>query len=190
MEGFVMGIWNTKKIGDEKYTWWYTLWSSGHTKKDEIRSAVDGYSQEVKEYIKRCQKCKELRNFTQTTLHSWPKKVEPSSPMNMDHAYITGVGLLSILVDWPEVIRVPDKKSSTVKQILRVIFSRNGIPKTLVPDNAPEFCDEDLSLWLEKIGYKSYKTPPCHPQSNGLTERMAQTIKTGLKACSRAKRKK
>ena len=39
----------------------------------------------------------------------------------MDHTYITGVGLLFILVDsfsgCPEVIRVPDKKSSTIKHI-------------------------------------------------------------------------
>ena len=39
-----------------------------------------------------------------------------------------------------------------IKQILRVIFSKNGIPKILVSDNAPEFCDEDLNLWLEKKG--------------------------------------
>ena len=35
----------------------------------------------------------------------------------MDHTNISGVGLLLILVDsfsgWPEVIRVPNKKSST-----------------------------------------------------------------------------
>ncbi len=78
-------------------------------------------------------KCKELRNFTQTTLHSWPREVEPWSRVHMDHAYITGVGLLLILVDsfsgWPEVIRVPDKKMSTIKQILKIIFSRNGNQK-------------------------------------------------------------
>ena len=111
----------------------------------------------------------------------------------MDHAYITGVGLLLILVDsfsgWPEVIRVPDKKSLTIKLILRVIFSRNGIPKTLVPDNAPEFCNEDINLWLEKIGCKPYKTPPYHPKSNGLAERMVQTVKIGLKTCSQQKEK-
>ena len=60
----------------------------------------------------------------------------------MDDAYITEVGLLLILVDSfsgrPKVIHVPDKKSSTIKQILRVIFSINGIPKTLVSDN-PNF---------------------------------------------------
>lgn len=29
---------------------------------------------------------------------------------------------------WPEVIRVPDKRSSIVEQILRVIISRNEVP--------------------------------------------------------------
>ena len=46
---------------------------------------------------------------------------------------LTRVELLLKLVDsflgWPEVVRVPDKKSPTIKQILRVVFSRNGIPK-------------------------------------------------------------
>ena len=85
---------------------------------------------------------------------------------------------------------MPDKKSSTIKQILRVIFSINGIPKTPISDNTSEFCDEDVNLWLEKIGCKPYKTPPYHPQSNGLAERMVQTVKMGLKACSQQKEKK
>ena len=101
----------------------------------------------------------------------------------MDHAHITRVRFLSILVDsfsgWPEVIHVPDKKSSTIKQILRIIFSRNGIPKTLVSDNEPEFSDKDLNSSLEKIGCKPYKAP----------ERMMQTVKMGLKACSQQKEK-
>ena len=113
--------------------------------------------------------------------------------MHRDRAYITGVRLLLILVDsfsgWPEVIRVPNKKNFTIEHILRVIFSRNGISKPLVSDNASEFCDEDLNLWLEKIGCKPYKTLPYHPQSNGLAERMVQTVKMGLKACFQQKEK-
>ena len=111
----------------------------------------------------------------------------------MDHAYITGVGLLLILVDsfsdWPEVIRVPNKKNSSIKQILRIVFSRNGIPKTQVSHNAPGLCDEDLNLGLEKIGCKPHKTLPYHPQSNGLAERIVQTVKTRLKACSQQREK-
>ena len=116
--------------------------------------------------------------------------MEPWNLMHMDHAHIIRMGLLLIIADsfsgWPEAIR---KKGSTIKQILRVIFSRNGIPKTLVSDNAPEFGDEDLSLWLENIGCKPYMTQPYHPQSNGLAERMTKTVKMGLKACSQQKEK-
>ena len=69
------------------------------------------------------------------------------------------------------------------------IFQKQHI-KTLVSDNAPEFCNEDLNLWLEKIGCKLYKTPPYHPQLNRLVETMVQTLKMGLKACSQQKGKK
>ena len=154
-------------------------------KRIKLEAWCPGYSC-VEEYIKRCKKCKELRHFTQTTFMARKSGA-------MDHACITRVGLSLILVDsfsgWPEVIRVPSKKSSTIKKVLRVIFFGNGIPKTLVSDNAPEFCDKDFNLWLEKIGCKLYKTPPYHPQSNGLTERMVQTVKIGLKACSQQKEK-
>ena len=147
----------------------------------------------MEEYIKRCKKCKGLKKFTLTTLYSWPKEVKLWSRMHMDHTYITGVGHLLTRVDsfsgWSEVICVPDKKSSTIKQILRVIFSRNGIPKTVVSNYAPEFRDEDLNLWLEKIGCKPYKTLPYHPQSNGLAERMVQTVKMGLKHVLSKKKK-
>ena len=77
-----------------------------------------------------------------------------------------------------------DRKATTVRQILRMIFARNGVPKTIVTDNAPEFCDESLVLWLRKIECMPYKTSPYHPQSNGIAERMVQTVKMGLKAFS------
>ena len=68
--------------------------------------------------------------------------------------------------------------------VLNRITFRNGPPKTLVSNNAPEFYDEDLNLWLDKIWFKSH-----HPRLNGLTERMVQAVKMGLKACSLQKDK-
>lgn len=97
-----------------------------------------------------------------------------------------GIGLLLIIVDaysgWPEEIRVPDCRASTVKHALRCVFSRNGVPRALVSDNAAEFADQELCAWLERIGCQPVKAPLYHPQSNGAAERMVQTIKRGLKA--------
>ena len=147
-----------------------------------------GYSKEVENYVKRCPKCAEIKNFKQTKIHSWPRQEEPWVRVHMDHAYIKDIGLFLVLVDafsgWPEVIKVKDRKADTVKQVLRTIFSRNGVPKTIVTDNAPEFCDDTLCLWLKQVGCVPYKTPPYHPQSNGIAERMVQTVKMGLKAFS------
>ena len=104
----------------------------------------------------------------------------------MDHGLIPGIGLVLILVDsysgWPEVSRVRDRKAETVMIVLREVFSRNGVPNVLVSDNAAEFGDEKLKAWLYKIGCKQVKTPPYHPASNGIAERMVQTVKRGAKA--------
>ena len=128
----------------------------------------------------------EIKDFPQKSTHSWPKEQEPWSRVHMDHAYVKGVGLILILVDsfsgWPEIVQVRDRKSAIVIQILRTVFSRNGVPRTMVSDNSSEFCDESLCSWLRKIGCKPYKTPPYHPQSNGAAERMVRTVKLGLKA--------
>ena len=70
-----------------------------------------------------------------------------------------------------------DKKASTVRQILRTIFARNGVPKTIFTDDTPEFYDESLVSWLRKIGCMPYKTSPYHPQTNGIAERVVQTVK-------------
>ena len=64
-------------------------------KRMKLEAWWPGYSRDVKEYIKRCKKCKELRNFTQTTLHSWSREGEPWNCVHMDHAYITGGGLIN-----------------------------------------------------------------------------------------------
>ena len=125
-----------------------------HKKRIELEAWWLRYSRDVEEYKKICKNCEKWRYYTQTTLYSWPREAKPCSREHMDNVYITGVELLLILVDsfssWPEIIYVPENNISTIKHILRVIFSRNRIPKTLVSDNAPGFCDKDLNLLLQK----------------------------------------
>ena len=59
---------NTKKVGDQNCTWWYTLWSSDLTKTDKLRIMVVGIFTRCRRiYKKDAKKCKELRNSTYTT---------------------------------------------------------------------------------------------------------------------------
>ena len=122
-----------------------------------------GYYKDVEEHIRRCPKYMEIKTSKQTKMHMFPKERAPWTRVYMDHVHIQDIGLFLILVDsfsgWPEVIKVMDRKATTVRQILRTIFARNGVSKTIVMDNALEFCDESLVSWSRKIGCIPYKTP-------------------------------
>ena len=72
------------------------------------------------------------------------------------------------ILGWSEVVKATDRKATTLKQVLRTVFPRNGVPKMIATDNALEFCDD--------------KTSPYQPQSNEITERMTQTVKMLLNA--------
>ena len=152
----------------------------------KLKAWWPGYFNDVERYVGKCAQCVKFRPLSQKHTYTWPEEQEPWSRVHMDHGHVPGIGLLLILVDsfsgWPEIARVPDRQASIVIRVLRNIFARNGIPRTLVSDNAAEFGDSDLCGWLERIGCRQVKSPPYHPQSNGATERMVQTVKRGLKA--------
>ena len=145
-----------------------------------------GYCADVEAFIRGCHVCSKIRPSRQSTVHTWPSESEPWHRVHMDHAHVPRVGLILILVDsmsgWPEAMRVPNRDAATVKRVLQAIFSRNGVPHVLVSDNASEFCDSNFTDWLQRIGCRSLKTPPRHPQSNGIAERMVQSIKKASQA--------
>ena len=64
----------------------------------------------------------------------------------------------------------------TIK-MMRKSFSRFGVPKLLVSDNAPQFVSEECNDWLSNIGVKHLYSPPYHPASNGRAERAVRAFK-------------
>ena len=65
---------------------------------------------------------------------------------------------------------------------LRTIFSRGGIPHTLVSDNGPYFKSQEFKDVLDWLEVLHKPTSPYHPSSNGQAERFVQTVKQALKA--------
>ena len=101
-----------------------------------------GYCQDVETFISRCGKCLKMKEKT-STIHTWPKESLPWNRVHMDHACIKDVGL-DAYSGWPEAIWVKDRSAKTVKAVLRAVFARQGVPKTLVIDNAAKFVDKGL----------------------------------------------
>nr|XP_037284925.1 uncharacterized protein K02A2.6-like [Rhipicephalus microplus] len=92
---------------------------------------------------------------------------EPAVPMKELQALTQSDGVLSI-------------------DALRMLFSRFGLPDTVVSDNGTPFIGWEFKEFLQQNGVVHVWAPPYHPQSNGLAERAVRTIKDGLKKCGDA----
>ena len=149
-----------------------------------------GMSKDIYEYISKCSVCLQHKPCFKKTIDVWPKENAPWNRVHMDHCFVDGAGLILILSDaysgWPEAIVVPDRTAETTMRVLRTVFARNGVPITLVSDNAPEFKAEKFTDWLRQIGCKPLNSPPYHPASNGQAERLVRTLKNALKAWNHA----
>ena len=72
--------------------------------------------------------------------------------------------------------------SAHVINVLRVIFSRFGLPHQLVSDNGTQFVSSEFEHFLKTNGIRHITSAPYHPATNGLAERFVQTFKTALRA--------
>lgn len=64
-----------------------------------------------------------------------------------------------------------------MSDFLKKIFSRHGIPKTLMSDNGPNFNSENFKEFTKTWYFQHITSSPRYPKSNGQVERAIQTIK-------------
>ncbi len=96
---------------------------------------------------------------------------------------------------WPEAVAVANKRSEGVGEFLYTIFCRHGWPEQIISDQGREFVNDGNKI-VEKLqtdrrnllfSYNYRKlldivkvrhniSSPYHPQTNGLDERMNQTL--------------
>ena len=65
---------------------------------------------------------------------------------------------------------------------LRELFASYGCPELFVSDNGPQFNSAEFLSFLSSNGVRHVKSPPYHPQSNGVAERCVQTFKGAMKS--------
>ena len=82
---------------------------------------------------------------------------------------------------WVEIHCTNTSTSTATIEQLRKSFASLGRPEVCVSDNATAFTSEEFTDFLRRNGIRHVRTPPYHPASNGLVERVVQTFKEGMK---------
>jgi len=104
----------------------------------------------------------------------------------MDIAELGGDNYL-IVIDyyfrWIEILKLKDKTSDTVIDLLINLFSKFRIPKEIVSDNIP-FGSVRINVFAKDWNFKLTKSSPYYAQSNGLDEKVVGIAKDMLKKVS------
>ena len=140
---------------------------------------------DVRRWIRDCPSCSKLRPHFGKQLNPWPA-CNVFERVHADWCHVPGLGDILVIVDsasgWIECSLPQARTSSNVIDSLSAVFSRFGVPRFLVTDNAAEFTSEELNYFCRVNGISKMESPPYHSESNGTAERGVQTVKNGLKA--------
>ena len=146
------------------------------------RSAVfwPGINQDIENTVGRCPTCNMFRSHQASEpLTPHPVPFKAYQKVGADIFTLHGKDYL-LVVDYfskfPEYAQLASKLADCVIQHLKEIFSRHGIPETLMADNNP-FNSFSMRQFAETWGFQIVTSSPRYPKSNGQVERSVQTIK-------------
>ena len=117
-------------------------------------------------------------------LHPWQRPPRAWSRLHIDFATSKkGKNFLVVCDAYSKWIEVECMTSidapATVRKLIG-IFSRFGLPDTIVSDNAPTFTSSEFQQFLKRNSIEHKTIAPYVPFSNGLAERAVKELKTRL----------
>ena len=144
-----------------------------------------GYLGQIRDLIESCSVCQEyMRSNSQYSLEPYDIPEYPMQSVSMDIFHLDGNDYL-VTVDryskWPACYQLKTSRSLEVIDLLKRQFIDFGRPETLVSDNASYFTSYEFKCFIEDNDVKHITSSPYHSRSNGLAERMNQTIKNSLR---------
>ncbi|CAK5104917.1 unnamed protein product [Meloidogyne enterolobii] len=143
-------------------------------------------NEDIENFIAECEKCQINRpNEPQTaSQNNWPEAKLAFERVHIDLAGPVFGKTFLLIVDaysrYPFVVQMKSTTSAYIITALREIFSMFGPPSVLVSDNGPQFISLEFETFLRTNGVNHIKSPPYHPQSNGLCERFVRTFKSSI----------
>ena len=115
----------------------------------------------------------------------WPKTDIAWSRIHMDYAGPLNGYYYLVIVDsyskWPEVFKYKHPTATKTIRALNEVFSRLGVPNTIVRDNGTMFTGSEFKVYYDSLAIEHITTPTYNPRSNGQAERFVDTFKRALK---------
>ena len=142
---------------------------------------------DIEKMVKGCYEYQKLqKENTKVDIHPWEESKRPFDRVHVDFAGPFNGNYYFLLVDafsrWPEIHLLKTITAETTIETCNKIFSTFGIPTVMVSDNGPQFTSYKFKSYLASLGITQKFTAPYHPATNGLAERMVQTLKKALRA--------
>ena len=143
-----------------------------------------GISKQISDAIERCSICvRESSHRREPLIPSKPPDY-PWQKIGTDLFYLKKSNYI-LIIDYfsrfIEVIKLKSTTSQSIIEALRSVFSRYGIPETVISDNGPQYSSNEFDTFAKKYNFHHVTSSPLFPQSNGQVERAVQTVKRLLK---------
>lgn len=142
-----------------------------------------GLTSQIKERVRNCDVCvKESHNAPEPLLTTplpsrpWQKLAADLFEWKKGH-YLVVIDYYSRFI---EVANLTSTLASAVIQKMKAIFSRHGVPDTLISDNGPQFSATEFAEFAKDYSFQHLTSSPRYPQSNGEAERAVRTVKALL----------
>ena len=145
-----------------------------------------GLSGDAKRYGKACVECQRMRKggpaeapMGVMPIHKVPFEnvaVDIEGPFPRSHGFRYLLTYICLASRYPEAIPMKHATAQECAEALLDIFSRNGVPMSLLSDQGAQFMGVLMKRLCERLGIRQIRTTPYHPQSNGSVERMHGTL--------------
>jgi hypothetical protein len=173
---------------------------SGHLGRDKTLELVSrnyywpGMSRFVKEYVKTCDTCarnKTSRHSPYGELHPLPIPAGPWQSVSMDFIMelppSSGYNAVYVCVDRLTKMAhfIPTTTEVTAEETARLycrdVWRLHGLPADIVSDRGAQFISKFTRRLLELLDIEGNRSTSHHPQSDGQTERVNQTLEQYLR---------
>ena len=147
---------------------------------------------EVKEFVRSCAGCQRAarNDNSRAPLQPLPCVSEPFEKVAFDlvgplphtssgNRYI--LTMMCLYTKYPEAIPLRRVDNDTVLDAMMDIFSRHGLPKTILTDQGSVFMSKLTRQMCETFEVNRVRTSPYHPQSDGALERWHACLKGMMK---------